>query len=207
MNFIKLCLLTHIQQTSLEEYQRFIIQAIEGGVTAIQLREKNKTPSELLELGLGLKSILTPLSIPLIVNDHVDLAKKIDADGIHLGQSDVSPLDARYQLGPKKIIGLSIETMENLEEANSLSCIDYVAASAVFPSTTKKDCKTIWGLEGLKKLKSYSKHPIIAIGGIDKTNAKQVMEHGASGIAVIGAIHQSSHPKQAAAQLIQAMGE
>lgn len=146
---------------------------------------------------------LRPLTIPLILNDHVDLAKEVDADGIHLGQSDCSPIEARQILGPNKLIGWSVETFEQLEQANECSCIDYIAASAVFLSQTKTNCKTIWGLEGLKKIAQHSIHPVIAIGGINVGNVRSVMKAGAAGVAVISAIYDHPQPEQAAQSLIQ----
>lgn len=202
---LKLCLITHMQHTPFSRYKEFILQAIAGGVTLVQLREKSKSLSDVRELALGLKALLQPLNVPLIINDHLTIAKEIEADGIHLGQGDVSPVEARQLLGPDKIIGWSIESMTELEMANQLTCIDYIAASAVFPSQTKTDCKTIWGLSGLQKIVKKSRHPVVAIGGIDASNIQQIINKGACGAAVISAIHASPDPKRAALELITAM--
>jgi thiamine-phosphate pyrophosphorylase len=202
---MQLCLVTDKKNQSLGSYQQFILKAIQGGVTAVQLREKHRGLDELGELALALQSILKPLQIPLIINDHVPLAKAIDADGVHLGQQDLSPVVAREILGPDKIIGWSIETVSELEEANQLDCLDYVAISAVFPSKSKTNCKTIWGIEGLKSATQKSRYPIVAIGGINAANIKSVFESGAAGAAVISAIHEANDPKQAAADLIYKM--
>lgn len=199
---LKLCLITNAQAMPLAQYKNFILQAIEGGVTSIQLREKSKNTSELYQMALMLKTLLNPLKIPLIINDHVELAKEIDAEGVHLGQSDCTPDHARKILGPCKIIGLSIETLEELKIANSLTCINYIAASTVFRSQTKTNCKTIWGLHGLGEMTKHAKHPVIAIGGIDAGNVKQVIEHGACGVAVISAVHAQNNPAKAAHALI-----
>ena len=202
---LKLCLVTQIYDMSLEAYLHFITLAIEGGVTSVQLRDKTHSIFAVRHVAAALKELLTSLQIPLIINDNVQLAKEIDADGVHLGQSDLSPLQARDMLGSNKTIGWSIETMEQLQIANHLDCIHYVAASAVFLSNTKQNCKTLWGLEGLKHFTKQSKHPVIAIGGINKTNIQDVFTHGAAGAAVISAIHSSSAPKVAALELIQAI--
>lgn len=199
---LTLCLVTTFQEKDFPQYSRFLLQAIEGGVTSVQLREKSLSIDIIRQLALKLKSILTPLNIPLIINDYVELAKEIDADGVHLGQSDISPVEARELLGPNKIIGLSIETTEQLFAANRLTCIDYVAASAIFPSKTKLNCKTIWGVEGLKQIVKKSTHPVIAIGGIDASNVKIIIENGAAGVAVVSAIHDSSDPRKTANELI-----
>lgn len=184
------------------QYIQMIKSAVAGGVTSVQLRNKYSNFEHGYKLALTLKSILTPLNIPLIINDSIELAKAIDADGLHLGQTDGCPDIARKQLGPNKIIGLSIETMDELENANTLDSIDYIGASAIFPSSTKLNCKTIWGLDGLAKISQQSKHPVVAIGGINASNSRQVFAHGAQGIAVVCAIHQAKDHKQAAIDLL-----
>lgn len=203
-NALKLCLVTHLQHQAFSVYKSFLLKAIRGGITAVQLREKNKSLSELQALALEFKATLRPFKIPLIINDHVDIAKVIGADGVHLGQSDLSPYEARSILGPAKIIGWSIETLEELALANQLTCIDYVAASAVFPSKNKPDCKTIWGIAGLQQIIQLSKHPVIAIGGINLNNVGMVIDNGACGVAVVGAIHDND-PTQSAADLLAAI--
>ena len=201
---LKLCLVTKTTINTFDVYKKFLLQAVEGGVTLVQLREKFKNPTELKSIALELKSIL---KVPLIINDNIEIAKEIDADGVHLGQSDSSPILARELLGPKKIIGLSIETLPQLTIANQLTCINYIAASAVFPSKNKSDCKTIWGLDGLQKITQLSKHPVVAIGGIDQHNIQQIIENGASGAAVIGAIHDQDDPKTAARNLLKKINQ
>jgi thiamine-phosphate pyrophosphorylase len=199
---LKLCLVTHFANKSFHAYKDFLLQAVQGGVTAVQLRAKNADATEIRQWGLALKAILQPLKIPLLINDHVDIAVEIAADGVHLGQADLSPSAARHLLGADKIIGWSVETAEELAAANQLACIDYIAASAVFPSKTKLDCQTIWGLEGLRNLVQQSKHPVMAIGGIDLSNVAQVMSTGACGVAVVSALHEHPYSYKAASDLI-----
>lgn len=194
----KLCLVTNAQHLSFSEYKNLIIQVVEGGVTLIQLRDKSKKLSPIRKMALELKALLAPFKVPLIINDYLSLAKEIDADGVHLGQADASPAEARQLLGPDKIIGWSIETLAELELANQSTCLDYVAASAVFPSQTKKDCKTIWGLEGLQHIAKQSKHPVMAIGGIDPNNVASVIAHDACGVAVVSVLHTAKDPKDSA---------
>ena|SRR6185312_8958171 len=201
---LKLCLVTQVidaSAASLLVYKHFLRQAIAGGVTMVQLRIKQQLTPEIIHFSRQVREVLALEHIPLIINDHVMLAQTLQAEGIHLGQSDMPPWVARQQLGPDKIIGLSIETTEQLLLANELSCIDYVGASAIFPSKTKTDCKTIWGLEGLEQIVKLSRHPVVAIGGIDGQNAGEVMKRGASGIAVVSALHDALDPKLAAQQL------
>jgi thiamine-phosphate pyrophosphorylase len=199
---LRLCLVTNLQNQSFSLYKPFILKAIQGGITSVQLREKTKNLFEFQQLALQLKSTLRPFKIPLIINDHVEIAKDIDADGVHIGQSDLSPYEARKILGPSKIIGWSVETLQELEIANQLTCIDYIAASAVFPSKTKPDCKTIWGLAGLRQITQLSKYPVMAIGGINIGNIGMIIDNGACGAAVIGAIHNDYDPRKSAADLI-----
>lgn len=200
---LKLCLITHPEHFSFAECEQIILQAIKGGVTSVQLRHKTNSPLLMRTVAMGFMSLLRPLGIPLMINDNIDLAKEVDADGVHLGQSDRSPFEARQILGPHKLIGWSVETYEQLEQANQLQCIDYIAASAVFPSKIKQDCKTIWGLEGLKKITQRSVHPVIAIGGININTIREVISAGAYGAAVISAIYDHPQPEKAAQELIQ----
>jgi thiamine-phosphate pyrophosphorylase len=207
LSSLRLCLVTNYSHQKLSKYLQFLTQAIEGGVTSVQLRDKTNAYSMKLEYALAIQSVLTPLNIPLFINDDVDLAVEIDADGVHIGQSDLTPQQTRFMLGPDKIIGYSIESLEDLNKANALSCIDYVAASAVFPTQSKDNCKTIWGLEGLKQVSKLSKHPVVAIGGIHAANAVLVIQHGAYGIAVISAIHNAPNPLFAAKELTEAINK
>jgi thiamine-phosphate pyrophosphorylase len=196
--FYQLMLVTHRQNSQVPEYLSWILHCVQSKkISVVQLREKNATPEDLLAFALQLKKILSPHNIPLIINDNLELALEIDADGIHLGQSDGSPDIARAALGPDKIIGLSIETTEELYKANEYE-LDYVAASSVFPSRHKQNVRTHWGIDGLKKLVAQSRHPVIGIGGITLDNLKEVMSTGAHGVAVIGALHDAVLPVETA---------
>lgn len=199
-NLLKLCLVTNQARQTTSQYLDFVKEAVRGGVTMVQLREKAKTTIEVKEMALELKKILSILKIPLIINDNVALAVEIDADGVHIGQSDMKAKEARMLLGPNKIIGISIENIEDLHFANTQVGNYYVAASAVFASQTKLDCKTIWGLDGLEYIVKNSIHPVVAIGNINHTNIKDVMMQGVSGVAVISAIH-NFKPYEAALKL------
>ncbi|MFA6408858.1 MAG: thiamine phosphate synthase [Gammaproteobacteria bacterium] len=189
--FFKLTLVTSKKDTPLSKYLDFIAICVKSGITSVQLREKNLSFNELFRLGKQLQLVLKPLSIPLIINDNVDLAYQLGADGVHLGQSDGCVVNARRKLGSNKIIGLTVDSPEQLYIANTLP-IDYVGVGAVFPSNNKSNVATIWGCEGLKKIAHLSIHPIVAIGGINETNASVVMQAGADGIAAIGAFHDSN---------------
>lgn len=180
MRYPSLYLVTNRCSLSLEDFFPMIRKAVDNGVNVVQLREKTVSSSEMIEIGKRLRTFLKPLGIPLIINDRIDVAQAVNADGVHLGQSDQNVKEARRVLGRQAIIGLSVETIEqalDAEEAN------YLGASPVFFSKTKSDCGKPWGLDGLRHLCSISKHPIIAIGGINETNIEAVMECGASGVA------------------------
>lgn len=191
--FYRLMLLTHIQQRS--DYMEFILHCIHAGITCVQLREKHCSDDALYRFAVELKACLAPYRVPLIINDNVSLARAVDAAGVHLGQSDSDVIQAREQLGPNKIIGLSINTPSQLEHANTLP-VDYVGVGAVFPTLSKPDVTTIWGIDGLRQACGLSQHPVVAIGGIDRNNAHEVVRAGAQGIAAIGAFHQASHPEE-----------
>ncbi len=200
--YLKLCLVTH-QDRPWPLYRRFLEAAIEGGITSIQLREKSKNSDEVRRIATELLDFLSPYPIPLIINDDAYLAKELGAHGVHLGQDDLSPSSARQLLGKDKIIGLSIESLDQLHTANQILDIDYVAASAIFPSQSKKNCRMLWGLEGLRQLTTLSKHPVIAIGGVNQENVSSVIEHGAQGVAVIAAIHNAHQPAETTRNMLQ----
>lgn len=201
LSILPLCLVTDYHAHFSTDYDSFLRDVINGGVSCVQFRDKNSSYPQLLDRALAIQAILEPHNIPFIINDNIQLAAEINADGVHLGQNDVTPKLARELLGVDKIIGYSIETDKQLTDANQMDCLTYVAASAVFPSHTKKDCRTIWGCDGLAKLTRQSRYPVIAIGGINADNIASVMKSGADGVAVVSALHQSKQPKQAAQQL------
>lgn len=195
-NYQKLMLVTHRQQMPLADYLEFIKRCALSGITALQLREKGASLSFLLEFGKSLKNILSPLNIPLIVNDNVVLAAQLDAEGVHLGQKDGDPFYAREVIGLDNVIGLSIEHRDELIAANKLEGKCYVSASSVFETQSKDNFKTVWGITGLQNLVQTSKHPVIAIGGVNDTNLPAILSTGVAGIAVIGIIHDSPHPEE-----------
>lgn len=175
-------------------------QAVLGGVTIVQLRCKHASTAQFLSRAKALKQVLESYNIPLIINDRVDIALAVDAEGVHLGQSDGSVMEARTLLGDDKIIGLSVESEQQLLAAQKLP-VDYLGMSAIFSTPTKQDLKKIWGIEGLKFGQANSQLPLVAIGGINSCNISQVADTGVSGIAVVSAITQADDPRSAAAYL------
>jgi thiamine-phosphate pyrophosphorylase len=174
--------------------------AVRGGVTAVQLREKECGTREFVELARGLKKLLEPLDIPLLINDRVDVALAAGADGVHVGQSDMQYGDARRLLGPDAIIGLSVETLEQGGQAASLD-LNYLGVGPIFPTGTKPDAAPHLGIEGLASLRAASRQALVAIGGINAANAAAVLRAGADGIAVVSAICAAGDPQAAAAEL------
>ena len=182
---------------SLEEV---VSEAVAGGVTIVQLREKEASTGEFIALARRLMTLLRPLGIPLVINDRVDVALAVDADGVHIGQSDMSYEDARRLMGPEKIIGLSVESFEDIQAANTLD-VDYVGISPVYGTPTKTDTAEPFGLEGLKKAVAMSVHPAVAIGGMNASTIGEVIDAGADGVAVVSAICSAEKIAEAASTL------
>ncbi len=179
-------------------------QAIQAGVNIVQLREKHASPQTFVELARAVLEITRKASVPLIINDRIDVAQAVDADGIHLGQNDMDSQKVRSILGPEKIIGLSVDTLEQLYATRNLD-VDYLGIGPVFPTTTKTDTEKEWGLDGIRQARQLSTHPFVGVGGINEHNAQDVVAAGAHGIAVVSAICSAPSPKQAVANLRQAV--
>jgi thiamine-phosphate pyrophosphorylase len=184
--------------------EAIVLQAVQGGVTVVQLREKisaTTTRTNIIALAKQLKQLLKPYGVLLIINDHVDIALEIDADGVHIGQQDMDYPTARKLLGPNKIIGLSVTNLQEAKAAEEYLDIDYLGVGPIFPTKTKTDATPPMSTLGLKAIKKISAHPLIVIGGIYEDNTAAVLQAGADGIAVISAICAASNPKMAALKL------
>jgi len=197
---LKLYLVTDRELSLGRSLEEVVSEAVAGGATIVQLREKETSTGEFIQLAFRLKEILKPYNIPLIINDRVDVALATDADGVHIGQSDMPYELARKLLGPHKIIGLSVENMDDLIKANELD-VDYVGISPVYGTPTKTDTAEPFGLEGLKEAVRLSAHPTVAIGGMNKNTAADVMATGCNGIAVVSAISSAENIKEATMEL------
>jgi len=162
-------------------------RAIEGGVTMIQLRDKHGGTAALVEIGRALKQILKPAGVQLIINDDVDAAMAIGADGLHIGQDDMDARAARTMIGPDMILGLSAET-QALAAAVDPAFTDYAGIGPVFATYTKIDHKPPLGVAGLSRLVSVCRVPSVAIGGLKAEHIEDVIKTGADGIAVVSAI-------------------
>lgn len=177
-----------------------VSQAVQGGVGAVQLREKQLSTSEFIAAAQTLKRLLADSQIPLIINDRVDIALAVEADGVHLGQSDMPYPLARKLLGGDAIIGLSVNCLSQLEEAEKWE-VSYLGLSPIFDTPTKPDTTPAWGIAGLKEARRISRHPLVAIGGLNKTNVQMVLAAGADSIAVVSAICAAESPLVAAGEL------
>lgn len=181
-----------------------VAEAVAGGATLVQLRDKEASTAELVAVAELLHEQLAARGVPLLVNDRLDVAQAVGAAGVHLGQSDMPAFTARRLLGPDAVIGLSAETLEQALAARELD-VDYLGIGPVFATTTKTDTQPPWGLEKLRELRPHSAHPLVAIGGIDASNASRVTAAGADGIAVVSAICSADDPRRSAAELREAV--
>ena len=175
-------------------------EAVAGGVTMVQLREKDCSTAEFVALARELKATLRPLGIPLIINDRIDVALAVDADGVHIGQSDMPYETARALLGKEKIIGLSVETMDEVLAANALD-VNYIGISPIYATPTKTDTLTPFGLEGIEEVMQHSRHRCVAIGGMNRNTVGEVIARGVEGVAVVSAIVSAESPRAASAEL------
>lgn len=158
-------------------------QAIKGGVTFVQVREKNKSQQEFLKIAKKIKRITDSYKIPLVVNDNIDIAIKINADGIHIGQNDITCIEARKILGDDKIIGVTVTNLEEAKEA-IFSGATYLGVGAIYKSNTKKEAIVV-GEEELKKIADYSTIPVVVIGGINKNTIPILKGINIDGYAMI----------------------
>ena len=176
--------------------------AIRGGVSCVQLREKGCSTREFMDEARLLKALLAGTGVPLFINDRLDVALAVGADGVHLGQNDLPIADARRLVGNRMIIGISAESVADAIRAEAEGA-DYIGASPVFTTPTKTDTAPPLGLDGLRAIRRAVRLPLVAIGGIDADNAAQVLRAGADGLAVVSAIVSAPCPRTAAAALRQ----
>lgn len=200
-----LCLVTDRGLCGDRPLEQVVMQAVQGGVASVQLREKELPTRAFLEEAFRLQALLAPLGVPLIINDRVDVALAVGAAGVHVGQEDMPCECVRRLLGAKAIIGLSVETWEDVVRAQDQP-VDYLGVSPVFDTSTKTNTRSAWGIEGLARIRSYSRHPLVAIGGLNASNIAEVLGAGAEGIAIVSAICAAPDPQQATRDLNQRAG-
>jgi thiamine-phosphate pyrophosphorylase len=174
--------------------------AVRGGVTCVQLREKRCSTREFIDEALKLKAFLDSRGVPLIINDRVDVALAVAADGVHLGQSDMPLPAARAVVGGSMVIGISAESLRDAVEAE-IGGADYLGVSPIFATPTKTDTAPPLGLAGLQAIRRAVKTPLVGIGGLNRGNAAEAVRSGADGVAVVSAIVAAEYPEQAAREL------
>ena len=176
--------------------------AVQGGVTCVQLREKDCPTLEFIEQAFAIKNFLMTRGVPLIINDRVDVALAIEADGVHLGQTDM-PLDiAKKIVGDSMIIGISAESLEDAIAAEKGGA-DYLGVSPIYATPTKTDTAPPLGLEGLRAIRKAVRLPLVGIGGLNRENSAAVIENGGNGVAVVSAIVAADDPAAAADDIKQ----
>ena len=184
-----------------EKFLYTIEEAIKGGTTVVQIREKTAETLDFYNLALKVKDITTKYNVPLIINDRVDVALAIDADGVHVGQSDMPCDVTRKLIGEDKILGVSAATIEEARKAEKDGA-DYIGTGAVFPTQTKDDAPKITK-DDLKEIVDSIDIPVVAIGGITLENAHELNDTGIAGLSVVSAIMSSDNPKKSSEELLE----
>jgi thiamine-phosphate pyrophosphorylase len=180
--------------------------AVSGGVTCIQLREKDCSTLEFIEQARAIKNFLEEREVPLIINDRLDVALAVGADGVHLGQKDMPLEMARKIAGSSMLIGISAESVQDAVEAENGGA-DYLGVSPIYATPTKTDTAPPLGIQGLREIKNRVKIPLVGIGGLNNSNAAEVIRNGADGVAVVSAIMAAEDPETAAMNLKQMINE
>ncbi len=174
--------------------------ALRGGATVLQYREKNKSTRAMVQEAMTLAALCRRYGVTFIINDRIDVALAVDADGVHLGQDDMPLPIARRLLGADRIIGVTVHNPEEIQEAQELGA-DYLSLAPVFATATKPDHQKPMGLDGLKKLMAWVQCPAVAIGGINAQNVRNVLLTGVDGVCVVSAVLGQDDPEQAAQTL------
>jgi thiamine-phosphate pyrophosphorylase len=184
---LRLYLVTDPELCSQHGLLETVRDAVRGGVTAVQLRDKTATTSALVKMGRDIAKGLVDTGVPLIVNDNVEAAIAIGADGLHVGQGDMKVDEARRLIGPDMLLGLSCETVEDARMTDP-AVVDYIGVSPVFATPTKTDHSLAVGIEGLRAIAAATPVPAVAIGGLKSHHFEAIFENGADGVAVVSAI-------------------
>ena len=180
--------------------------AVYGGATVVQLREKDCSTRDFIEQALTIKEFLKDRGVPLIINDRLDVAQAVKADGGHLGQTDMPLGVAKKILRDSMIIGISAESVQDAVEAEKGGA-DYLGVSPIYTTPTKTDTAPPLGLKGLRKIRKAVRLPLVGIGGLNTENAADVIRNGADGVAVVSAIVAADDPQTAADELKQIIQE
>jgi thiamine-phosphate pyrophosphorylase len=194
---LRLCLVTDRGLAGGRSLVEIAAAAARGGATMVQLREKEATTRAFLDEARALKAALEPLGVALAINDRLDIALAVDADGLHVGQGDMPVAEARRLMGPGKFIGLSITAVEQVLRPDA-EAADYLGVGPIYMQQTKADAAAPLGVEGLRRARSLTRKPIVAIGGLTPENSAPALAAGADGLAVVSAIVAAADPEAAA---------
>ena len=192
-------LVTDSRNNTEEEFLSTIEEAIKGGTTIVQLREKTASTRDFYQLALKVKEITSKYGVPLLINDRIDIAIAIDSDGVHVGQDDMPADVARAIIGDEKILGVSASTVDEAIKAQADGA-DYIGSGAVFPTSSKDDADSV-SKEELKEIVDSVDIPVVAIGGINLENASSLKDTGIAGFSVISAIMYAEDSKVASSKL------
>lgn len=198
-------LVTDARAGSVEPLVAICAAALDGGITTVQLRAKDWTDRQLLDAAAALRTLCRDAGALLIVNDRIDIALAADADGVHLGVDDLPVAAARRILGPEALIGYSPETDDDRERAERDGA-DYLGVGPVYGTTTKDDAGSAIGVDGIRRVVTATTLPVVGIGGVAIDTASAVIEAGAVGVAVVGAVFFADDPRDAATRLAEAVG-
>ena len=199
----RLCVVTDRDLARGRPLVEVVSRAVMGGATMVQLREKTATTRSFVEEARALKSVLAGRHVPLLVNDRADIALAIDADGVHVGQTDMPVAAVRAMLGPGKLVGLSITDAEQIARADADEA-DYLGIGPIHPQATKADASAPLGLGGFARLRRLTRKPVLAIGGVKAADVPMLVEEGADGVAVVSAVMAAEDPEAAARAFIAA---
>lgn len=202
---LSLYLVTDKRNKTDEEFLEIIGEAIKGGTTVVQIREKEGETLDFYNLALKVKEITSKYNVPLIVNDRIDVALAIKSEGVHIGQTDMPADVARSLIGDEMILGVSASTVKEARKAENDGA-DYIGTGAVFPTATKDDAPSITK-DDLKEVTGSINIPTVAIGGITLENASELAGTGIAGISVVSAIMNSKDPKTASENLLKIYNE
>ena len=195
---LSLYLVTDVELAGPRGVVETVRAAIEGGVTLVQLRDPYGKGQRQVETAAALLEFLRPRGIPLIINDRVDVALAVDADGVHVGQSDIPAAMVRRLIGPDRILGLSVSYAQELASPD-LADVDYLGVGPIFPTPTKTNAAPPIGFDGVAALAAAAPVPVVAIGGVKAEHVDRILAAGAAGMAVVSAIMAAADPAAAAA--------
>lgn len=191
--------------TGRQTLEQQVEEVLKNGATFLQIREKNMPHDELVKEAVRIKEIAQKYNVPVVIDDDIYAVIEADADGVHIGQNDMDYIEARKLLGDDKIIGMTAPSVELAKKAEELGA-DYIGAGAVFSTNTKKDTKPL-ELNTLKEICNSVSIPVVAIGGIDHSNVRELKGTDIDGVAVISALFGASDPGEATKELVSIMKE